>query len=354
VFFEEPVFEVQAGVTLRLVPQKSGVVVALPVFPIEYPHERVEQQLRELVDEVVSRYRYRGSALVVWYYTPMALGFSDHLQAELCVYDCMDELSAFRGAPVELGNREQKLFAKTHIVFCGGASLFEAKCRQHHSVYAFPSSVDRRHFAMAKAGSREDPADQRHIAHPRIGFFGVIDERMDLQLIEQLADLRPDLQLVLLGPVVKIDPESVPRRPNIHSLGAKSYDELPSYLGGWDAGFMPFAINESTRFISPTKTPEFLSAGLPLVSTPVSDVVKPYGVEGLVSIASTAEEMGAALDECLAGREAQWQALVDRKLATMSWDKTWAAMDNIISGRLQRRPRMPKATVIAGEAQSYV
>ena len=160
-------------------------------------------------------------------------------------------------------------------------------------MHGFPSSIDFDHFAQARRAGDPEPADQAAIPHPRLGFFGVIDERMDIDLVAGVADLRPDWHFVMIGPVVKIDPATLPRRANIHWLGGKSYEDLPRYLAGWDVGFMPFALNESTRFISPTKTPEFLAAGVPVVSTPITDVVRPYGEKGLVEIAETPLEVGA-------------------------------------------------------------
>jgi glycosyltransferase involved in cell wall biosynthesis len=164
------------------------------------------------------------------------------------------------------------------------------------------------------------------IPRPRVGFFGVVDERMDLDLVHALAELRPDWRFVMIGPVVKIDPDALPRSPNLHWLGVKSYAELPAYLSGWDAGFMPFARNESTRFISPTKTPEFLAAGLPVVSTPVADVVSDWGGGGLVDIAGDAPAFADALGRALDRPRAGWLRDVDRRLAEISWDRTWDGM----------------------------
>ena len=181
------------------------------------------------------------------------------------------------------------MLARADLVFTGGQSLYEAKRGQHPRVFAFPSSVDAAHFARARRAT-DDPADQAAIPHPRLGFFGVIDERMDLDLLAAIADARPDWHLVIIGPVVKVDPASYRERANIHYLGKKDYQELPGYLAGWDVALLPFAINESTRFISPTKTPEYLAAGKPVVSTPIRDVVRPYGMRGLVHIAATADD----------------------------------------------------------------
>jgi glycosyltransferase involved in cell wall biosynthesis len=266
----------------------------------------------------------------------------------------MDELSAFRGASAELLALEQRLFARTDLVFTGGMSLYEAKRNRHHSVHAFPSSIDFDHFAKARHASGAEPQDQARIPRPRLGFFGVIDERMDIDLVGAVADLRPNWHFVMIGPVVKIEPETLPRRPNIHWIGGKSYQDLPRYLAGWDVGFMPFALNEATRFISPTKTPEFLAGGIPVVSTPITDVVRPYGEKGLVEIARTAPEVVEKAETLLARPREAWLQRVDRHLSAGSWDKTWMAVHRLMAHALDRpaaarRTTVPAYATTAGE-----
>ncbi|HEX5834319.1 MAG TPA: glycosyltransferase [Pyrinomonadaceae bacterium] len=288
---------------------------------------------RLLVENHIAQY-------LVWYYTPMALDFTRNLRPLSVIYDCMDELSAFKGAPECLKHRERELFKAADLVFTGGQSLYEAKCDQHHSVFAFPSSIDREHFTQARTAIAE-PEDQKHIPHPRLGFFGVVDERFDVELLDQISRNRPDYQYVIVGPVVKIDPGTLPQRENIHYLGAKSYQELPAYIAGWDVALLLFAQNESTRFISPTKTPEYLAAGKPVVSTPIRDVVTPYGQMGLVRIAGDAQEFTAAIDDLLKSgtNRKQWLETVDRFLATMSWDETWARMSRLIDEAVAKKTR---------------
>ena len=276
---------------------------------------------------------------VQWFYTPMALPLTEALPEPLsCVYDCMDELSAFKNAPKALLQREKQLMERADVVFTGGQALFEAKRTLHANIHPFPSSVDTAHFATARSPQAE-PADQAHIPHPRLGFFGVIDERMDLSLLEAVARLRPDWQLVMIGPVVKIDESELPRLPNIHYLGGKSYAELPRYIAGWDVALMPFAKNESTRFISPTKTPEYLAAGRPVVSTSIRDVVRPYSVQGLAHIADTPIDFVAACEACLREPRERLLRRADAFLSRMSWDKTWAAMDERIEDSIARKER---------------
>jgi UDP-galactopyranose mutase len=261
-----------------------------------------------------------------WFYTPMALSFAAHLNPGVTVYDCMDELSAFLGAPRELIEREKELFRIADVIFTGGQSLYEAKRSRHPNVHAFPSSIDVPHFAQARM-VQADPSDQAGIPYPRVGFFGVLDERFDSALVSEIAALRPHVHFVFLGPVVKIDPAQLPTASNIHYLGSKSYAELPRYLAGWDAAILPFAMNNSTRFISPTKTPEYLAAGKRVVSSPIKDVVTDYGISGLVEIAGTAAEFATALDRALsADHDADWTRRVEFKLAQSSWDLTWTAM----------------------------
>ena len=224
---------------------------------------------------------------------------------------------------------ESELFRRADVVFTGGVSLFEAKRARHHNIHCCPSSVDLQHFSKARRPGSEPP-DQAPIAHPRLGFAGVIDERMDLPLIAGLAQAHPEWQLVLVGPVTKIDERNLPRAANIHYLGSKPYSELPAYLRGWDVGLLPFAQNRSTRFISPTKTPEYLAAGLPVVSTPIRDVVRPYGEQRLVHIADSVESFGAAVGQALEQDLDAHLRAADRLLSENSWDTTWARMDECV------------------------
>jgi UDP-galactopyranose mutase len=215
----------------------------------------------------------------------------------------------------------------------GGQSLYEAKRHQHANIHPFPSSVDVEHFARARR-IEEDPEDQAPIPRPRLGFFGVIDERMDLALIDGIARSRPDWHLVLLGPVVKIDPGVLPRRANIHYLGSKKYDELPHYVAGWDVALLPFARNEATRFISPTKTPEYMAAGKPVVSTSIRDVVRPYGQQGLVRIADDVETFVAACESAMAENASERVTQADAFLRQTSWDGTWLRISRLMDAAL--------------------
>jgi hypothetical protein len=333
---EEPIFDApEAPGFMHTSKRGEKLTVAVPHLPGGRSAAENDAMQKHLVNQLMQDQHINH--FVAWYYTPMALSFSNHLQPAVTVYDCMDELSAFAGAPPELLIREKELFTRANLVFTGGQSLYEAKRDKHPAVYAFPSSIERAHFAQAKNITRQ-PADQQNIPGPRMGFYGVIDERMDIDLLGKVAELRPQWQLIMLGPVVKIDPANLPRPANIHYLGMKSYKELPEYLSGWDVALLPFAMNESTRFISPTKTPEYLSAGIPVVSTPIRDVVKPYGEQGLVHIAATAEEFVKSIEDALRQTsDTKWQTEVDKFLSQLSWDKTWGYMTHLICSQLQGR-----------------
>lgn len=331
-FFEEPVFEDESPYVREMLCKESGVRVCTPVLPNELTAAEAANVQQQLLRSVMSKNNIEEFS--AWYYTPMALSYTSELRPALTVYDCMDELSAFAGAPAAMRDKETALFQTADLVFTGGASLFESKRNQHSSVHLFPSSVDIQHFKQARE-VKQDPADQANIPHPRLGYAGVIDERMDLNLLSKAADSRADWQFVLIGPVAKIDPGTLPRRDNIHYLGMKQYSELPAYFSGWEIGMLPFALNESTRFISPTKTPEYLAAGLQVVSTPIRDVVKPYGDLGLVAIADGASEFVSKADSLLKSQSSgDFTTRVDQFLSQSSWDKTWSEMNQLMKKTL--------------------
>jgi UDP-galactopyranose mutase len=334
-FVEEPVW-VDGSMRLDVQDRGEGLRVVTPHLPQGLSSEvATTAVMKELITRLFEQQGIEN--YVFWYYTPMALGFTQHLSPVASIYDCMDELSAFKNADPRLANFERELFRKVDLVFTGGQSLYEAKKNQHHSVHALPSSIDRKHFAQART-QVDEPADQVRIPYPRLGFFGVIDERFDIPLLEAVARRRPDWHFVMIGPVVKIDAHTLPSHENIHYLGAKKYDELPAYLAGWDVALLLFARNDSTRFISPTKTPEYLAAGKPVISTSIKDVVRPYGELGLVHIADDPDEFIQAAEGCLsaAGTNEEWSRKVDSYLATMSWDHTWRRMSTLMEGAVKR------------------
>lgn len=336
--FEEPIWsdsDDAARLDLRTC-SKSGVIVAQPHLPSGL-HGQEADTLKGLLDGLVSARRLRRP--VLWYYTPMMLPFSRHLEASAVVYDCMDALDHFAGAPKAMVELERELLTTADVVFTGGYSLYEAKRDRHPNVHAFPSSVDKAHFAVARsARPAEEPADLAALPRPRLGYYGVVDERLDYELISALADARPDWSIVMVGPVVKVDPAQLPQRANIHWLGGRSYPELPKYLGGWDVALMPFALNDATKFISPTKTPEYLSGGKPVVSTRITDVVRQYGELEAVAIADDAAGFVKACEHALTlGRAGPWLDAADAILADLSWDKTQAKMAELVDQAVAKR-----------------
>lgn len=329
IYIEEPVFE-GTELSHRTLMRENGVRVVQPLVPPGTPEADVIFHQGDILEMFVDG--AVGRSLYLWYYTPMAYAYGHRVDADVVIFDKMDELSAFKFASPQLHVLESLLLDRADVVFTGGASLQKAATGRHENLHCFPSSIDVAHFGAARNGATlPEPEDMADISHPRIGFFGVIDERINLDLVAEMAAARPDWQLVMIGPTAKIDPASLPQAPNIHWLGGKAYPELPQYMAHWDIGFMPFALNDATRFISPTKTPEFLAAGLPLLSTPIHDVVEPYGTNGYVEVAATAQTMVEAGDRLIATRadtesETRRLAKVDSFLAGSSWDKTWAAM----------------------------
>jgi UDP-galactopyranose mutase len=333
-FWEEPITTDGDAQLCVETCSRTGVTLVTPHLPRSLEENRTNDLLEQLLNDLLRREEIES--FTAWYYTPMMWAFTHQLRPSLVVYDCMDELSLFKDAPPMLREHEDRLFRRADLVFTGGQSLYEAKRKRHPDVHAFPSSVDVKHFEQGRANPA-DPPDQAAIPHPRIGWCGVIDERMDLSLLAAVAAARPAWQFVLLGPVVKIDPGTLPTAPNIHYLGGKTYDELPLYIGNWAVSMMPFAHNDSTRFISPTKTPEYLAAGKPVVSTSVRDVVNPYVDKGLVRIGDTAEEFVAAIEAAseMNGSRPGWLMKVDDHLRGMSWDVTWSRMAELMAARLQ-------------------
>ena len=346
-YLEPPVFDAP-NPRLVVDARHGGVRVVTPHLPpalnqvplaAALGEDGVVDSLHPLIDRLLIEQGIHD--FIGWYYTPMALNATRHLRSLVTVYDCMDDLAAFADGPPAMPALEQELLARADLVFTGGYSLYEAKRALHPRVYPFPSGVDAAHFAQARDGL-PDPADQAAIPHPRLGFYGVLDERLDLDLIAGVADARPEWHQVIVGPVAphKFDPALLPHRPNIHYLGMKSYDELPAYLAGWDVATMPFARNRATRYISPTKTPEYLAAGKPVVSTSIRDVVRPYGEQGLARIADTPAEVVAAVEGTMGEDASRRLREADAFLAGLSWDRTWADMDRLIAAAT-RAPAAP-------------
>lgn len=332
---EEPVYEADSDFyDISAAPDNANLwIVVLHVS--KYSAEKRNHVLKALLDSCLCDNKIKK--YILWYYSPMALCYSNHLHPSLIIYDCMDELSAFKFPPAHIREMEVSLLEMADLVFTGGYSLYKAKKNRHPNIHPFPSSIDKSHFLKARKLTT-DPEDQASIPYPRFGFYGVIDERFHISLMAQLSFLRPDWHFVLIGPVIKIDPETLPKGNNLHYLGSKSYKDLPAYLAGWDIAILPFELNESTKYISPTKTPEYLAGGKPVISTSITDVVNPYGKLGLVSIADTAEEFISAAEKIFKNKnKEEWNKKVDEFLANISWNKTWRRMTRLIDEALDKK-----------------
>lgn len=326
-FVEEPV-HCEGSAHIEAQAHGAHLTVLVPHTPVAIPgfHDDQLAVLGPLVSQWLARHDVCDP--VAWLYTPMALPLVNLIDPSCVVYDCMDELSAFKDAPRQLRQRETALMKRAAVVFTGGPSLYAAKRNQHDNAHCIPSSVDANHYAPSslKPGCSHEQmvhALQAHLPRPRLGYFGVIDERLDMGLIGHLADTRPDWQIVIVGPVVKVDPASLPRRPNVHWLGMQPYDRLPYFLAGWDLCLMPFALNESTKFISPTKTLEYMAGEKPVVSTPVKDVIWLYG--NAVEVAQTKDDFVQACEKLLNETTEQRYRRAREMMATVStssWDRS--------------------------------
>ncbi|RFZ84407.1 glycosyltransferase family 1 protein [Mucilaginibacter terrenus] len=334
-FIEEPICDATDNEYYEYLTRGNNLVLMVPHIKAGLNAEETKTILKSMFDGFMKNKDL--SEYAFWYYTPMALDFSRKYSPDLIIFDCMDELSAFKFAPEELKNLEKEMLSKADVVFTGGHSLYEAKKNQHANIHAFPSSIEKEHFARAREIT-ECPEDQAHISGPKLGFYGVIDERFDIELIRDIANARPEWQICLIGPVVKVDPETLPRNKNIHYLGPKSYQQLPEYLAHWDIALIPFMLNESTKFISPTKTPEYLAGGKPVISTPIKDVINPYGKNSLVHIANDAQGfIEAAEMELSNNQKAKWLSKVDSHLKQNSWDKTCSNMLHLAKEVINRK-----------------
>jgi glycosyltransferase involved in cell wall biosynthesis len=276
-----------------------------------------------------------------WYYTPLVLPFTDGFRPLLKVYDCVSEYAVRKSSPPETQNLETSLLQQADLVFTAGQSLYERKKNQNQNTYCFPGSVDIDHFYNARYYTI-DTEDQAQIPHPRIGFAGVIDERIDLMLLNAIALRKPEWHFIMLGPVVGINQKDLPKLPNIHFIGRKNYQDLPGYISGWDLTMLPFAHNDSTRYINPIQTPEFLAAGKPVIATPVIDVIRTYGHRGLVNIAGTSDEFARVGEMLLSRRDrTEWLENVTDFLSLNSWDKTWQRMMELTGTALQEKLQQP-------------
>ena len=334
-FIEEPLYDALEHQTLQVNSKDDNIWIIVPHLLIGSGGKEAIDAQKELLDKFF--FEYKLEDYIFWYYTPLALSFSTHYSPLLIIYDCVNNWSASIVRD-NLKLFEAKLFDDSDIIFTGGNSLFEANKNKYANIYSFPGSIDKAHFASARV-ILEEGEDQKSIPHPILGYFGTIDERFDLELVRKIAALRPLWQLVLIGPVLNIDKDSFPIMENIHFLGSKAYEDLPKYISTWDIALIPFLLNNATKFICPGKATEYLAAGKPVISTPISNIVDSFGKNGLIHIAQTAEEFikAAELEFDQKRGNDLWFSSVDDFLLGNSWDKTWAKMNDLIKIAFQSK-----------------
>lgn len=322
-FIEEPIFMSPSTQPWLRVREEDGITIVQPHVTEQEEHlPRVsvanQQAIRTMLAPWLKENGWTGG--VRWHYAPMATYLRDLTEDHTVVYDCMDELSAFRGAPPELVERERELMNEADVMFTGGLSMYLNK-RQHHSnCHRFDSGVDVEHFQQATRAETLLPEDARDLPKPVIGYYGVIDERMDYDAIRALSAAFPEGTVLLVGPVTKVDPAELPQAPNIRYVGQRTYHQLPGYLKAFDVALVPFADNEATRFLSPTKTLEYFAGLKPVVSSPVKDVVENYA--DIVRLARSPEEYVAAVRAALSEDHADRA----RRGLEKAQEKTWDAI----------------------------
>jgi glycosyltransferase involved in cell wall biosynthesis len=329
-FVEEPIDDLGpgSGPEMRVHQVAENIHVAAPHvargagFGESYP-----EYVREAIQQLPNPGAF--ALPLFWFYSPMMAEWAlDSMPHRGVVYDCMDELSQFHGAPRELVDNERRLMEHADIMFTGGYKLLEKKSQQHENVHCFGCGVEFDHFAKAQSFG-EVPSELLTVKKPVVGWFGVIDERVDYELVRRAAEMRPDVSFVLVGPVVKVDPASLPQASNIHWFGSKDYKELPDYCRGFDVCMMCFAINEATEFINPTKALEYLATGRPVISTPVQDVVQQY--QETVTIVESPEEFVTAIDRLVSSPDSEQIRKGVELARESSWEGTVGTMRQLIS-----------------------
>lgn len=316
----------------------DDVRVLQPLFParlLDAPGHSYEELWLRLLPDVLAE---AGANTILWVLSPLAdyLVAAAKAQIRLAVYDCMDDLASFRGGTDEMRVREAHLLELVDLVFTGGRSMYEARKERHARVHCFPSGVDVAHYRRVQDAATTEPGSVSHIPRPRLGYFGVLDERIDWPLIAAIAERRPAWQWVLVGPTAKVDPSELPLAPNIHYLGQQDYNDLPAFLKSFDLATMPFALNAATRYISPTKTLEYLAGGQDVISSSVPDVVATY--QDIVTIVDGVDEWIAAIERLLHATRDQRESRLARARPLLeggSWDGIAARMWALMAERLQ-------------------
>jgi UDP-galactopyranose mutase len=336
IYIEEPVTG-DGPSRFELSLHDCGVTVVVPHLSAS-PTDQIWNVLRSLLDKVIAQQHISTKCL--WFYNPMAVEWTRHLRPAVVIYDCMADWSVREDAPAEINERERELMAWADIVFTDGYGLYERKQNQHPNMHAIPSSIEASHFAEARH-LRKDPPDQALIPHPRLGFCGSIDDRMDFELLGSLADMRRDWNIVFVGPLANINETDLPKRPNLHYLGSKPHEKLPFDIAGWDVAILPFKRDESTWCARETKMLEYLAAGRPVVSTAVGDLTGTYVQSGLVHVADTPAAFVEAVKTAMTENSEQRMEKVDALLSATSWARSSARMAELMDDAFRSRQIPP-------------
>ena len=349
-FVEEPIESAsEPALEVSLTPE--GVVRVVPMLPnadtlsVDAGCALVLPLLERAIHEH-SLLAGRFASPVQWFYSPMtAPVYCGRFGAVVVVYDCMDELANFRFAPDDIAQREGYLLSKADVVFTGGYELYRSKSARHANTYLFGCGADAAHFGRARAPETVVPSDVAALSKPILGYFGVVDERLDYVLIEQLAKRFPAASIVMVGPLAKVQSADLPRAANIHWLGSRRYEDLPAIVKAFDVCLMPFAMNAATQFINPTKTLEYLAAGKPVVSSAVPDVVRQY--TDIVDVAHSIDEFLDCVEKLVATVDPARIAAGIALARASTWDSTVGAMRGHILGSLARKRELPERFALA-------
>ncbi len=348
IYIEEPVSAAASAPHWQLSSPAPNVLVCRPHLPGPGPAYGPEQLpawqplLRKL------RESYIINDLVAWVSTPLAAPLLNELGPDVIIYDCIDEISSPRACTAQWNDSETKLLSRADVVFTSGLSLYRAIRSRHANVHYFPSSVDAAHFRQARGTHQRllnhplfsrpgEPEVQAELPHPRLGFYGVLDQRVDFALIDAVARTRPDWQLVLIGPV-ESNPRSLPRQPNLHYLGPRPYNQLPGYFSGWDVALLPFVVNETTRYLNPATALEYMAAERLIVSTRIADVVEPYC--DIVYVGHSPNTFIVGCEQALnasPAERAERLRLMREVLMDTSWQHTARAMEHVMMDLLAAR-----------------
>lgn len=326
-YFEEPSFGQTEIPRLHIRDTFENVMVVTPHLPNPIKSNQIDSILRELIDELIFEEEIINFTL--WLQTPRAFRYARDIDATTIIYECMEDYDNINNFSENLFQVEKELMENSDIIFVVSEALYQKKKFQHHNIHVFPNSADYFHFIQSRDFIL-DPYDQIHIPHPRIGFYGIIDQSIDLKLIDEIAQIREDLNFVFIGPLKDTKFSQLPTRKNIYYLEQKDYNLIPLYVAEWDCGLLPFCINEVTQYSSPHQTAELLMAGKPIVATHIPDISIRFGKKSLAKMASNAEDFSEKIDKAiLESKEQKWKELIDNELKNETWDQVFKKMCDI-------------------------